>query len=175
MSNRHERRKAAANSRKKLAKFTLDQHLNDMLRRVRAEFERTGEIPPRFECVTEGESFHVPANWPDRSAKGAACAALRDSFRRRGVNRYVFVSEAWVGNTPGLRPADDPARGESVQVIAVERSGPRRCAFAEITRNGETATLGPWEVSADHGGWLLELLEEGHSDRAPKAAPPPLG
>jgi hypothetical protein len=70
MSNRHERRKAAANSRKKLAKFTLDQHLNDMLRRVRAEFERTGQVLARFECVTDGESFHVPANWPDRSAKG---------------------------------------------------------------------------------------------------------
>jgi len=70
MLNRHERRKAAANSRKKLAKFTLDEHLNDMLRRVRAEFERTGQVLARFECVTDGESFHVPANWPDRSAKG---------------------------------------------------------------------------------------------------------
>ena len=44
MSNRHERRKAAATSRKKLVKLNFDQHLNDMLRRVRAEFERTGEI-----------------------------------------------------------------------------------------------------------------------------------
>ena len=47
MSNRHERRKPAATSRKKLVKLntaTLDQHLNDMLRRVRAEFERTGEM-----------------------------------------------------------------------------------------------------------------------------------
>ena len=83
MSNRHERQKAAANSRKKLAKFTLDQHLNDMLRRVRGEFDRTGQVLARFECVTDGESFQLPANWPDRSAKGAACAALRDSFRRR--------------------------------------------------------------------------------------------
>jgi len=175
MLNRHERRKAAANSRKKLAKFTLDEHLNDMLRRVRAEFERTGQVLARFECVTDGESFHVPANWPDRSAKGAACAALRDSFRRRGVNRYVFASEGWVGKTPGLRPTDDPARGECVQVIAVERNGPRRCALAEIIRNGDTAALGPWEVNGDvPQGWLLELLEEGHSDRALKAEPPPL-
>src|SRR5215813_13814364 len=175
MSNRHERRKAAANSRKKLAKFTLDQHLNDMLRRVRAEFERTGEVLARFECVTDGESFHVPANWPDRSARPAACAALRDSFRRRGVNRYVFASEAWVGKTPGLLPTDDPDRSERVQVIAVERNGPRRYAFAEITRNGGTATLGQWEVTGDvPPGWLLELLEEGHSDRAPKEEPPPV-
>src|SRR5262245_16845412 len=179
MSNRHERRKAAASCRKGLARLktaTLDQHLDDMLRRVRAAFARTGEIHSAFECVTDGEIFHVPANWPDRRAKAAACAALRDSFHRRGVNRYVFASEAWVGKNPGrFLPADDPDRGERVQVIAVERNGPRRYAFAEIIRNGETATLGPWEVSSDVGqGWLFELLEDGHSDRSPKAEPPPV-
>jgi hypothetical protein len=59
----------------------------------------------------------------------AACAALRDSFRRRGVNRYLFASEGWVGKTPGFLPADDPSRGECVQVIVVERNGPRRYCF----------------------------------------------
>jgi hypothetical protein len=178
MSNRHERRKATAICRNGLARLktaTLHQHLDDMLGRVRAEFARTGEIHHVFECVTDGEIFHVPANWPDRRAKAATCAVLRDSFRRRGVNRYVFASEAWVGKTPGLRPADDPDRGELVQVIAVERNGPRRYAFAEIMRNGETATLGPWEVTADvPQSWLFELLEDSHSDRAPKGEPPPL-
>jgi hypothetical protein len=75
MSNRHERRKAAPTSGKKLAKLntaTLDQHLNHMLRRVRAEFERTGEIHPGFECLTDGEIFDVPANWPDHGAKRGA-------------------------------------------------------------------------------------------------------
>src|SRR5262249_52132853 len=117
MSNRHERRKATATFRKELAKLktaTLDQHLDDTLRRVRAEFEHTGEIHHRFECVTEGESFCVPGGWPDRSARAAACAALRDSFRRREVNRYVFASEGWVGKTGGLLPTDDPDRGECV-------------------------------------------------------------
>ena len=127
MRNRHERRKAAATYRKKVARLntaTLDQHFDDVLRRARAAFERTGEIRPGFECVADGESFDVPAHWPDRSAEAAACAALRDSFRRRGVNRYVFASEGWVGKTPGLRLTDDPDRGECVQVIAVERKGP---------------------------------------------------
>jgi hypothetical protein len=177
VSNRHERRKAAA-SGKKLVKLNIDQHLNDMLRRVRAEFERTGEIHPGFECVTDGESFHVPANLPDRSAKAAACSALRECFRRRGVKRYVFAGETWMRRkTPGpaLTPTDDPNRGELVQVIAVERNGPRRCAGALIIRNGQTATLGPWVPSKDARGWMLELLEEGHSDRSPKAEPPPLG
>src|SRR5262245_60872754 len=181
MSNRHERRKAAPTSGKKLAKLntaTLDQHLNDKLRRVRAEFERIGEIYPGFECVTDGESFHVPANWPNRSARAAAFSALRECFRRRGVKRYIFATEAWMRTeTPGLAltPTDDPNRRESVQVIAVERNGPRSAAVAEIIRHGETATLGPWEVALDQKGWLLELLEEGHSDRSPKAEPPPLG
>jgi len=178
MTNRHERRKAATTSRKKLAQLntaTLDQHFDDRLHRVRTEFERTGGIDPEFECVTDGESFQVPAYWPDRGAKAQVCAALRDSFRRRKVNRYVFASEAWVGKTPGLLPSDDPDRTERVQVIAVERNGPRRYAFAEITRNGGTAILGQWEVTGDiPPGWLFELLEEGHSDRAPKEEPPPV-
>src|SRR5262249_15310273 len=138
MFNRHERRKATANRRKEFLKLkttSLDQHFEHMLRRVRTEFERTGEILPVFECLTDSEIFHVPANWPDHSAKAAAYAALRDSFRRRGVNRYVFASEGWVGKTPGLTPTDNPDRGECAQVIAVERNGTRRYAFAEITRN----------------------------------------
>ena len=160
----------------KLKSSTLDQHFAETLRRVRAEFERSGEVHPGFECVTDAEIFHVPAHWPDPSAKGAACAALRDSFRRRGVNTYLFAGECWVGKTPGLRPADDPDRTESVQVLAVERNGLRRYAFAEIMRNGGTATLGPWQVSGDvPQSWLLELLEEGHSDRGVKVEPPPVG
>jgi hypothetical protein len=77
-----------------------------------------------------------------------------------------------MGDTPGLSPTDDPGRGECVQVIAVERNGPRRAAVAEIIRHGETATLGPWNVAFDQKGWLVELLEEGHSDREPKEEPP---
>jgi hypothetical protein len=172
MSNRHERRKAAANSGKKLANShiaTLDQHLEETLRRVRAEFESTGKIHSRFECVTEGESFHVAANWPDRIAEAAAYSVLRDSFRRRRVNRYVFASAASLG------PTDDPDRGECALVIAVERNGCRKWARAEIARNGEIAALGPWEVKDyEPQGWLAELLEDGHSDRSPRAERPPL-
>jgi len=178
MRNRRERRRAAATYRKNLARLntaTFDQHFDEVLRNVRAEFERTGEIRPGFECVADGESFHIAANWPDRRTKQAAYPALRDCFRRRRVNRYLFASEAWVGKTSGLLPSDDPDRTERVQVIAVERNGPRRYAFAEITRNGGTAILGQWEVTGDiPPGWLFELLEEGHSDRAPKEESPPV-
>ena len=60
-------------------------------------------------------------------------------------------------------------------MIAVERNGLRKWAFAEITRNGGTAALGPWEVNGEAPqGWLLELLEEGHSDRGVKAELPPV-
>jgi hypothetical protein len=177
MSNRHERRKAAATSAKKSANLnaaTLDQHLDETLRRVRAEFERTGEIHSRFECVADAESFDVPAHWPGRNAKGAACAALRDTFRRRGVNRYIFASGFWVGKAPDLLPTDHE-RGECAPVIAVERKGSRKYAVAEIARNGKIATLGPWEETADvRPSWLAELLEDGHSDRSPTAEPPPL-
>ena len=104
MPNRHDRRKALSTCRKAKSKSsTLDQHFEETLCRVRAEFERSGEVQPVFHCVTDTESFDVPAHWPDRTAKAATCAALRDTFRRRGVNRYLFASECWVGKTPGLR------------------------------------------------------------------------
>ena len=161
---------------KKIA--TLDQQFEKTLRRVRAEFKRTGEIHPRFKCVTDADSFDVPVNWPDRSAKAAVCAALRDTFRRRRVNRYLFANEGWVRKTlglPGLLPTDDPNRGECVFVIAVERNGLRRYAFADIMRDGGTAMLGPWQVNGDvPPSWLAELLEEGHSDRGVKAEAPAL-
>jgi hypothetical protein len=176
MLKRHERRKTTAKQGKELKAATLDQHFEETLRRVRTEFEHTGEIHPTIECLTNRESFDVPVSWSDSSERAAACIALKDCFRRRGVNRYVFTSEAWMSKTPGLRPADDPDRSESVQVLAVERNGLRRYASAEITRNGQTATLGPWQVSSDAPeSWLAELLEEGYSDRSPEPEPPPVG
>src|ERR1700730_8764988 len=160
MRNRHERRKAKAKGWKRLRRATLDEHLQDALRRVRAEFERTGELYPSFECLTDRERFHVPAGWPDRSARAAACIALKDCFRRRRVKRYVFTSEAWASKSPGLLPADDPVRDECGLVLAVESNGPRRYASAEITRNGATATLGPWQIDSEvPPSWLAELLE----------------
>jgi hypothetical protein len=159
----------------RLKTITFDQHFKDTLHRTRREFKRTGQILPVFECVTENEVFQVPANWPDNSAKPAACALLRDTFRRRGVYRYVFICEAWVGKTPGLRPTDDHDRDECVQVIAVERNGARRCASAEITRDKGRARLGHWNVNDAAQGWLFELLEEGYSDRASKIERPPVG
>jgi hypothetical protein len=48
MSNRYKCRNVSASSRKKLEKLKaikLHDHLDDRLRRVRPEFERTGEVP----------------------------------------------------------------------------------------------------------------------------------
>jgi hypothetical protein len=175
MSKSHERRKATAKQRKALNPTTLDQHFDETLCRVRSEFERTGELHPIFDCLTNRESFDIPVSWSDGSERAAACIALKDCFRRRGVKRYVFTSEAWLNETPDLLSADDSDRGECVQVLAVERNGPRRHAAAEITRNGQRATLGPWQVSRDAPeSWLAELLEEGYSDRSPESEPPPL-
>jgi hypothetical protein len=174
--NRHERRKTKAKGWKRLKAATLDEHLQGALRRVRAEFERTGELYPSFECLTDREIFHVPFGWSDGSERAAACIALKECFRRRGVKRYVFTGEAWASKTPDLLPADDPDRDESIQVLAVERNGPRRYASAEIKRNGQTATLGPWQVDSEvPSSWLAELLEEGYSDRSPRPGPTPVG
>src|ERR1700738_776016 len=175
MPNRHERRKATATQKQNLKAGTLDRCFEETIDRVRTEFERAGELHPTFECLTDRERFLVPVSWSDDIEKTAACIALKDCFRRRGVKRYVFTAEGWASKTPGLLPADDPDRNESVRVLAVECNGPRRSAFAEITRNGQTATLGPWEVDSEvPESWLAELLEDGYSDRSPKPEPAPI-
>ncbi len=176
MPNRHERRKATATQKKTLKIATLDRCFEETIDRVRTEFERAGQLHPTFECLTDRERFHVPVSWSDDSEKAAACIALKDCFRRRGVKRYVFTAEGWASKTPGLLPADDPDHNESVRVLAVELNGPRRSASAEITRNGQTATLGPWQVDSEvPESWLAELLEDGYSDRSLKPEPAPLG
>lgn len=76
MSSRHDRRNASVTCREsKLKAATLDQHFEKALRRLRAEFEGSGEVYPRFECLTDTDSFVVPAHWPGHSAKG--CSAGR--------------------------------------------------------------------------------------------------
>jgi hypothetical protein len=165
-----QQRRAAARTMQKLG--TLEHHFSQVLRDVRAEFEHTGNVHAGFVCVSDTEIFHIPGTWaPDE--RGAAYAGLRDSFRHRGVNRYVFVSEGWTSKKTDMRPTDDPDHGEIIQVTAVER-GARKVATAEITRDGGTAKLGPWENDEQPQGWLIELLEEGHSDRSVKAEPAPL-
>jgi hypothetical protein len=59
MSKSHERRKATAKQRKALKPTTLDQHFDETLCRVRSEFERTGELHPIFDCLTNRESFDI--------------------------------------------------------------------------------------------------------------------
>ncbi len=80
MRNRHERRKATTQRKKDLKATTLDQHFEETLRRVRTEFERTGGLYPRFECLTDRERFHVPAGWPD-GGKAADYPESRDGYR----------------------------------------------------------------------------------------------
>src|SRR6476660_7083087 len=86
MPNRHDRRKALSTyGETKFKSSTLDQHFEETLCRVRADFEGRRKVQSAFHCVTDTESFDISAHWPDRTAKAATCAALRDTFRHRGV------------------------------------------------------------------------------------------
>src|SRR5262249_21629492 len=100
LSNRRDRQKASTTSRRsKLRSSTLDQHFDETLRRVRAEFERSGEIDPKFECVTNTESFDVPAHWPDGSAKAAACAALPECKSIPIRQRMLGWQNPWLASS----------------------------------------------------------------------------
>ena len=98
-----------------------------------------------------------------------ADSALRNCFRRRGVNRYVVTGRALMTNPP--------ERAEWAHVIAVEGNGVWKYAYAEITRDGGAVTVGPWKLSEyprmgnwsddrPTEAWLLDLLEQRDSDEA---------
>ena len=146
MSKHHHRRKFAATSGKRLTNLntaTLDQQLDETLRRVRAEFESTGKICSRFECVTDGESFHVAANWPDRNARVryARCCGIafvaagsvrvertKPGARARVLGWLPFLSEELLGHSRrglaryGKAPRQGTAPGNaSIQESRFER------------------------------------------------------
>ena len=164
---------------------TLDQHFEQTLRRVRTELESGEMTELEFECVTKDETFHVIIEGLlDDQKKRVAYSALRDCFRRRGVSRYVFTGRALSTKTPAHGLMINPLeRAEWVDVIAVERNGVWKYAYAEITRNGGAVTVGPWKVSeylrmgnwSDDRpveAWLLDLLEQSYFDEAPRLERP---
>jgi len=185
MSFKIKAKKYKAVAKHKLKNMTLEEHLKDVLGRVRAEFEKTGEVGAAFECVAEnGELITIPIAWKSSEEKYASFGPLKDTFRRRGVRRYVFMNEVWQSKSKNKdfkgAPRDDPNRTEAVMVSGVERNGPRKEFVADIKRQGTKATLGPWETidrsdpESSSSWWGLELMEEGYSDR-PKVAEPTMG
>jgi hypothetical protein len=163
---------------------TFDHHFEDVLHRIRAEVDGDGflEGVEIFEYVTENEVVGLIADWSrlaeswrlDRTAE--LYVSLRDGFRLCGVKRYVIAGEGWVCEKPTRHCPEDDECGRWVQVLAIERNGPRKYAHAEIIYGDEgSRMLGPWEVSHDiPQGPLSELLEEGDSDQAPTASSPPV-
>ena len=156
MNRQH--RRAAGRTIRELG--TLDHHFASALRDVRVAFDLNRYICAQFRCVTATGVFSIPAIWNDPNERAVAPAALRETFRRRGVRYYIFVSECWASEDPVVHPSEAADRTEHVQVFGAER-GACKYAMAEITRNEETATLGPWIITAEaQEGWLSELLED---------------
>jgi hypothetical protein len=158
---------------------TFDHHFEDMLRRVRTEFECTEIVKEGFEYVTENGVVELIAEWSSLAEQGQLDrtaelnVSLRDSFRRCGVKRYVVAGGGWVCEKPTAHPEDDGS-GEWIQVLAIERNGPRKYAHAEIMYEDGSVTLGPWQVSDDVPQCpLSELLQEGYPDQVPTVASPP--
>src|SRR6266536_3170423 len=155
------KRKRAALRR--LPELSLEEHAMDLRVRVASEFRRTGRVIHRFEAVTEkGDVFHVDAGWHNDHERAMFPNSLKDAFRRRGVQRYLFATESWRGSgKTDIRPSADPDRTEHVDIIAVER-GSRLFHSAEIKR--ADGVIGDWTTCDEFKGWLGELLDDVDSD-----------
>ena len=126
MLNRHERRKASATCRNsKLRTSTLNQHFNETLHRVRAVFERSGEIRPGFECVTDAETF---------LRIGRTIVPRLPHVQRCGI---VFVAAESIDtySPANLGSAKPLACVQPMMLIAVS---PFRCLRSNATATGDT-------------------------------------
>jgi hypothetical protein len=166
------RKRAKGDNLAAIGRMNLDQLFEDTKRRVRDHFEKTGEVPGAFLCVTEDhEAFAFEAPWSNPDEKAASFSVLRDAFRARGVVRYAFASEVWMSATKSGPPSEAPDREEGVEVLAVDRDGSRRGTMAKIARDNGTATLANWDKEdCPFKTWLMELVDPAASDVKPKVS-----
>lgn len=76
--------------------------------------------------------------------------ALATAFHELGINRYVYMVEAWTApDGSARRPSEHPDREEVAMVTAVGSDGSRCVATAPLTRSHPDAELG------DLGQWSL--------------------
>lgn len=100
-------------------------------------FEGSGELQPMW--ITEdnkGQRGIVMTPFDGPNAKTKVVRALRESFKRLNIQRYVFIVEAWMLDTRAVDKkvtenviqgnvavSDVPERIECIQVVGEDRDG----------------------------------------------------
>jgi hypothetical protein len=81
--------------------MTLDQIFDHGKEATKHLFKEQGMIHPMWICEkADGEVFPICVQMPDRKQRDAFALALKETFKRHNVVRYVALLEAWVVEMP---------------------------------------------------------------------------
>lgn len=107
-------------------------------------FKIQGEIQPMWICETEsGQMFPIAVEMPDRDKRDITIRALKDTFKRNNVVRYVSLLEAWSVAVPSYADfhkgysgslADHEDRREVILIQAEDKKGEVRYGLFYILR-----------------------------------------
>jgi hypothetical protein len=125
--------------------MTLDQIMEHGKEAASHLFKEQGVIHPMWICECEnGEMLPICIQMPEGNARDAVASALKDTFRRHRVVRYVALLEAWVVEMPADTDVEKlntsrsfehhPDRREAVFVQAEDIDGSQRAGQFYILR-----------------------------------------
>ena len=137
---------------------SLKQLIKSASEHAEAIFQNTGEFLPMWHAVTanrEAIFLMCPEFLED---KDIGVALIRKAFELNDVERYVFISEAWLIDT--TKDNYDEARIRRALREGLEHDPDRRevIAFSAENRDGEAQTARRYILRPEHGKPTLAPL-----------------
>jgi hypothetical protein len=138
----------------------LKDNLEHLKRAAAMNFEIHGELMPIFITEFDGKPTMMPLYWSGPEDKNAFSEQLHYWISSGSITEYVMVTESWVLKQKDSDPSsyrdwiathgsleNHPDRGE---MIMIQYSSPSEEIMycAEITRDGDNATLGEWVIDS---------------------------
>ena len=115
--------------------------------------EEGGEVINHFIGESGEGVYCVVSPWSNSRERAAILVSVRGLFREKKCERYVHVSEAWLGHDPDTQPSKDPGRKECLIIVGVDKvTKVKRVRVFQIKR------------LASGGRFLEEEGDEGFTD-----------
>lgn len=151
--------------------MTLDQIFDHGKQTAEHLFKAQGGIHPMWICeAANGQIIPICIEMPERTEREALASALKDTFKRHDVQRYVAVIEAWAVETAeetkdlvrGYKGSlkDHPDRREVLFVTAEDVNGESIAGRFYILRPEQgQPQLSPFtELQRGRGGGVFSRL-----------------
>lgn len=121
--------------------------LDEMMRLAEEQARRVllgtkDELCPTWLLVKPGHIEILGTPWSGDEGKHLAVEGMRTVMRRRNIEAYSLLVEAWFATEPapireytGPRPSERPDRREAVVIMAANKRGEHRHCHFEIIRD----------------------------------------